>query len=277
MTSTESVSSIQLTSDTLPLPPVKVELQSEPERLLVFSARTEIRTAIERILQGINNGSLKVDKAQWYRIQRAFEDINKHGDPDDLFETAMDFIFLSQTWLEAHWSSIEKNKDLRLLKEEQSRLEVFLHMLERSPKRSRPTIRAIEAFVAEAYQSSHKLSEASLAWASEGSHPLVLQAYVERTMRWKSESERLSGALNTDGKGLLPCRRGNLIRLTDGTKPSPTTIGSVPSQGSDEYDSDDILGLRSYPGSESDHDSDSEADCSSIQTASRKQRSGRLG
>src|SRR5208282_756420 len=117
-----------------PLPPVKVELQSEPERLLVFSARTETRTAMERILQGINNGSLKVDKAQWYRIQRAFEDINKHGNPDDLFETAMDFIFLSRTWLEAHWSSIEKNKDLRLLKEEQSRLEEFLHMLEQSPK-----------------------------------------------------------------------------------------------------------------------------------------------
>ena len=90
--------SVHLISNTLPLPPIKVRLEEEIEGSLVRTARAEIRTAMERILETKNENL--IDLAPWRSIQREFDRITKHGDPDDLFEAAMDFIFLSQAWLD---------------------------------------------------------------------------------------------------------------------------------------------------------------------------------
>src|SRR5277367_3921669 len=109
MTSSESVPFLQLPQDMLPLPPLKAQPECPPEHLLVISARRDMRDGIERIIQDIGNDCFKVDKRQWHRIQRAIEDISKHGDPDDLFETTMDFLYVAQSWLEARWSGIQKS------------------------------------------------------------------------------------------------------------------------------------------------------------------------
>ena len=233
----------------------------EADGLLVYASRVEIRLSIQQILLGIEERLvrtelLQLDKSNWKRIQTSLQQISKDGTAEDLFEATMDFLFIASTWIEALWSLIESKRDLRLLREELSRLQEYLRLVEQSPKRSRAVIFAITTFMMNAYLTGFKLSHASIAWSTEGSRPMVLHAFVERIKRWKSESERLSGSLQNDGKGLLPC-----IRAKRGSRDGKSTTSSiVEGEDKDDYDSEDVLGLRSGQGSDTDDgNSDSES------------------
>lgn len=250
-------------SDTLPLPPLAMQHDREADGLLVYATRVEMRSSIQQILQGIeeraaNNDLPQIDKSNWKYMHTALQQISKDGTAEDLFEATMDFLFIASIWIDARWSLIESKKDLRLLKEEQSRLEEYLHLVEQSPKRSRAVILAITTFVENAYWSGYNLSQASITWSTEGSRPVVLHAFVERIKRWKTESERLSGALHNNGRGLLAC-----LRDFNGKRASRTGNSAassvIASENEEDYDSEDILGLRSAQDSDADDSDNSDS------------------
>jgi stage V sporulation protein K len=237
-------------SDSLPLPPLTIQHDREADGLLVYSSRAEIRSSIQQILQGIEervNDYPEIDKSNRKRIQTGLRQISRDGTAEDLFEATMDFLFIATKWIDGLWSHIESKKDLRLLNAEQSRLEQFFHLVEQSPKRSRAVILAITKFVTDAYWSGYNLSEASITWSGEGSRPKVLHSFVEQIKRWKTESERLSGALNNDGRGLLACIRDISVIGTSNSAPN-SVFGS---DDEEAYDSEDLLGLRNGQDSES--------------------------
>ena len=124
----------------------------------------------------------------------------------------------------------------------------YLRLVEQSPKRSRAAVFAINTFFMDVYLMGFKLSKLSLEWSTEGSRPMVLRAFVEKIRRWKAESERLSGAMQNEGKGLLPCLRDTKTKRVSNSVASSVFDGE--SEG--EYDSEDILGLRSGKGSDTD-------------------------
>jgi Holliday junction resolvasome RuvABC ATP-dependent DNA helicase subunit len=239
------------TSDTLPLPAITKPPNSEVDRLLVTRARIDLRIAIQQILQGVKDGPerdevIEVDKLKWGEIRTTLQLVSKEGSPDDLFEATLDFIYLVLTWLQAHWRLMQEKKDLRLLKEEQSRLESYFHLIEQSPKRSAATVFAIAKFSEDAYQSGCKLSQASMNWPAETNSHKTLQAFVARIKRWDLESERLIRALNEHGVGLLACSRSDVSKRK-GKKPGrPSDVGSIAASGNEkEDDTDDILGASS--------------------------------
>ena len=236
------------TSSTLPLPAITIPPNDEMDKLLVSGARIDLRAAIQQIWQGVKGRSqtdedIEVDRDNWGEIRTAFQLINKEGSPDDLFEATMDFIFLALAWLQAHWRLIQDKKDLRLLKEEQSRLEKYFHLIEQSSKRSAATILAIAKFSEDAYQSGCKLSQASMRWTTESSRHKTLQAFVARINRWKLESERLTRALNGHGVGLLPCSRSGVSKRKAKSPGLVSGTSGIAAIGNEkEDDTDDILG-----------------------------------
>jgi Holliday junction resolvasome RuvABC ATP-dependent DNA helicase subunit len=264
-----SVPSVRLddpTTNTLPLPAIAFKQDNETDGLLVYLARIELRSAICQIRQDVKDSKskdepIKVEKSNWTKIRTTLQQIAKDGSPDDLFEATMDFLYLASEWLRAYWKQIEEKKDLRLLKEEQSRLEGYLHQIERSQKRSKAVILAIAAFVADEYHFGYQLSQTSISWPYEGSRQQLLQAFIARIKRWKTESERLLKGLSENGEGLLGCRKDDIWKRKH--KKSGFVSGAnskVGSENEDGYDTDDILGITS----DSDSDADSDGDKQSL-------------
>ena len=239
-------------SDTLPLPPLVMFDDREAEGLLVYASRVELRTSIRDVLKGMetNPEPLQFKNSYWKRIRTSLQQISRDGTAEDLYEATMDFLFLASTCINAFWSLIESKRDLKLLKEELSGLQDYLRLVEQSPKRSRAAVFAINTFFMDVYLMGFKLSKVSLEWSTEGSRPMVLRAFVEKIRRWKTESERLSGAMQNEGKGLLPCLRDTKTKRVSNSVASSVFDGE--SEG--EYDSEDILGLRSGKGSDTDDD-----------------------
>jgi stage V sporulation protein K len=237
-------------SETLPLPPLVMLDDGEADGLLVYASRVELRSSIRDVLKGMEAKPElpQFNNPDWKRIRTSLQQISRDGTAEDLFEATMDFLFIASTWINAFWSLIESKRDLRLLKEELSRLQDYLRLVEQSPKRSRAAVFAISTFFMDAYLTGFKLSQVSLVWSTEGSRPMVLRGFVEKIKRWKTESERLSGAMQNDGKGLLPCLRDT------NTKRVSKSVASSAFEGENEedYDSEDILGIRSGQGSDAD-------------------------
>lgn len=239
-------------SETLPLPPLVLLDDGEVDGLLVYASRVELRSSIRDILQGLeeNPGPPQFNTANWKRIRKSLQQISIDGTAEDLFEATMDFLFIASTSLNAFWSLIESKRDLRLLREELSTLQDYLLLVEQSPKRSRAAIFAVTTFLMDVYLIGFKLSQMSVTWSTEGSRLMVLHAFVEKIRRWKTESERLSSAMQNDGKGLLPCLRDTKTKRVSNSAASSMFGG----QNEEDDDSEDILGLRSGQGSDADDD-----------------------
>ena len=105
-------------------------------------------------------------------------------------------------------------------------------------------------FLDKTYKSSYDLLQSCMTSDVNGNHPDVIRAYVDRIKRWKSESERLSQALQHEGVGLLPCRYG----IANEGEKIESTSGRPGSSWSVEYDSEDVLELRSGQCSDDDED-----------------------
>lgn len=249
VTTTPTIRLEDPTANKLPLPPI-AHLQGTTEELLVSQARLDLRAAMQQILEAMDSDkvALTVNKERWREIRTALVSVSKHGSPDDLFEATMDFMYLVVLWLGTLWKLIAEKQDLALLKEEQSRLEEYWHLIEQSPKRSRATILVLAEVAYNAHFRGQEASRAFATWRTDSANRhKILEAFAARIGRWEAEAKRLLRALELDGVGLMPCHKDPVFSKNNRHRSSPTgSPGNLSVSESDVGgDTDEILGITS--------------------------------